>query len=186
MDWYTLLREFAQSVGLAAIVIFLGKQIIERLFNKDLEKFKSELQKEVLRSNVQFQQLHTDRAEVIKNVYKTIVDTRDAFVSLLNPLQMAGELKEEDKAKMAANAANEFIRYYSRNKIFFDSELAGKVDVLRDKLFEIWRNYQIRQYSEPGDNVRIESYRKTWDGISKDVPEILKSIENEFRQLIGL
>ena len=68
------------------------RKLIEQFFSKDLEKFKSKLEKEAIRHKTQFETLHAERAVVIKEVYKQIVQTQRAFESWCVPADRAPPL----------------------------------------------------------------------------------------------
>ena len=71
----------------SGLITWLIRQIFLNYFNKDIEKFKSEIKQEQIR----FSRLHEKRAEVIEELYITLADFDTKINSLISPVQWAGE-----------------------------------------------------------------------------------------------
>lgn len=182
--------EILETLGITAIfsvaLVFIIRKLIEQFFTRDLEKFKSELEKEVIRHKTQFETLHTERAVVIKETYKRIVKTQRAFESLINPLQLGGELTEEEKTKQLVEKSNDLFDYYAENRLFFGEELAQEIDTLLKKFMGIWRQWNYAKDFKEGRTPDVEEWGKAWDQVKGEIPPIKESIEKKFRGIIGI
>ena len=86
---------------------------IHRLtLDKDLEKFKGDLNKLSFEHQTKYQQLHTDRAKTIKTLFGLLNELETKMESLMRPFQATGEKPIEEKFQEATDAANEFVNYY--------------------------------------------------------------------------
>lgn len=179
-----------ETLGIATIfsgaLVLIVRKLIEQFFSKDLEKFKADLEKEIIKHKTKFETLHTERANVIKEVYKRIVKTQRAFESLIKPLQLAGEPSEEEKTKLLTEEFNALANYYTENRLFFNEELAQEVDKLLKKFLDIWHQWgyarNLRQMNEPN----VKEWGKAWDQVKDEIPPIKRTIENKFRDIIGI
>jgi|Deesub1362A_J573_1020465.scaffolds.fasta_scaffold02881_5 hypothetical protein len=192
-----IITQLFESLGIAAILsttfsvalVFIVRKLIEQFFSKDLERFKTDLEKEVLRYKTQFEALHAERAQVIKEVYKRIVRTQDAFESLIRPLQLAGEPSLEEKAKRVASEFNNLSEFFKENRLYFEEQLAQEIDKLLEKFYEIWIKWgEVRDLKEGGERTSevLKRWRETWEKIKEEIPPIKKSIEQKFRDIVGI
>ncbi len=180
-----LLRFLIVSSALSTAAVFIIRHLVDRFFARDLEKFKSELEKDVLRDHIRYEKLHTERATVIKKVYRDIVNVYRDFSSLMNPLQMAGEPTKEEKTKKAAESANTFLNDFEENRIFFEEELAERLDTLQTSLRKIWLDFQYKD-DLPLGKERLAEWSKAWTAIQEEIPQLKKIIESDFRNILGL
>jgi len=183
-------KELLEKLGIVSIVsvafVYLIKKIAEQFFARDLEKFKSDLEKEAIQFKIRYEKLHSERAEVIKEVYKKIVRTNRSFHSLMNPMQWAGEPTEEEKGKKAASEINSLVDFYEENRIFFEEKLAGEIDELLKKFRDPWIQFDYSKYKTESKHKDVEEWNKAWKQISEDIPVIKKLIEKRFRDIIGI
>lgn len=185
LELLTLLGTNAAIVGAVA---WLGREVSKQFFSKDLEKFKLNLEKESLRYRIRYERLHTEKAEVIKELYKMLSRAHDSMSTLTCPGQFGGEPSIEEKAKTAEGAVNGLISYYEENKIFLEECLAKEFDKLVDLLKNAWWEFQtsqeLRGSGEPGN---AGKWYKAWETVSKEgVPDVRKRIEDKFRSIIGI
>lgn len=179
--------EFLTTTGaISTTVVLVARKFIDQLFSEKLEKFKSDLEKEVIRHKTTFETLHTERANVIKEVYKLISKTQRAFESLMKPLQEVGEPLQEEKIKLLVVEFNNFSNYYQENRLFFNEALVEEIDKLLQEFVDIWRQWNHVQYLRKTGEPNIEQWGQVWGSIRDKIPPIQKSIETKFRNIIGI
>ncbi len=184
--------EILLNLGIVSIfvtgLVWLSREIFKQILNRDLEKFKLNLEKEAIEFKIRYERIHGERVEVIKEVYKKMSNTYDSFFSLMNFIQSSEEPPQEEKGKEAAEIANDLIKYYSQNKIFFSEELAKDIDNFLDELKKSWVEFLIsvinKNIKEYKESLRYHS--SAWKKIEKDIPEIKKQLERKFRDIIGI
>lgn len=185
MEWINLL----QNLGVFGIIIvgasWVIKKYFEKMFDKDLEKFKSDLEKQSIKFRIRYEKMHSERAEIIKELYKKIVQTFRAFHSYMNPFQNDPE-SQEKKGKEASVCANNFTDYYEENRIFVDENLAKEIDKLSDVLKKAWVEFEISRFNKTNKISYVENWNKAWKIISEDTPTIKTKIEEEFRKIIEI
>ena len=133
-----------------------------------------------------FEKLHRKRIDVIEETYKKIVDVQDKIASYMSPLQLTGEKSKEEKAREAAEAANSFMKYFFYHKIYFDKNLADKIDSLLNKYWNIWIKFQYRIEMRDLGKPDIEEWIKIFEELKTDIPVLKEDIEGEFRKIIGI
>lgn len=186
------LKSFIVYITSTALVIGAGawivRKLIDNFFSHKVEEFKANLEKENARYKITYEKLHSERALVIKETYQKLVDMFNAFQSYINPMQMAGEPSMEEKAKDAIKKGNEFIHYFDRNRIFFEENLAKRIDVLCGLLWDCWTSYGLSKISREGGDHKesLEMWNKAWQKLTTEVPKIKKGIEKEFQAILGI
>ncbi|MFA6525648.1 MAG: hypothetical protein WCT33_05285 [Patescibacteria group bacterium] len=177
----------------SGILAFLIKSITKHFLDKDFEKYKLELNQLLEENKIRFSKLHEERAEVIKNVYQKLDRSIDSTQSLINPVQWSGEKTSEEKKKIAVEYANDFIRYYSENKIFFSNETCQILDDITEQLKDTFKKYWAKELfeksSSEGKNFgtrSIESWEQAWEKIKTNVPEAQSRLADDFRRILGV
>lgn len=184
--------ELAKSLGIAAPVVvgtvWLIQLITKQLLSKDLAIFKSNLEKESLEFRIKFEKLHSERADVVKELHKKIVDAYDKFSDYANPLQQVGGgiPTKEEKAHLAANSLNELNKYFRQNSIFLDESLEKDVKGLMDQFNSTWRSYQSALDLRSSGIPNVDTWGKTWNELQEIVPVTTELIKKQFRKIIGI
>lgn len=188
MEWINLLKNLGIFSILVAGVSWVIKKYFEKLFDKDLEKFKADLEKQSIEFRIRYEKLHSERIEVIKEVYKKIVKTYKSFSSLINPLQSVGEPTESEKGKDAAKNANDLSEYYEENRIFFEEKLAEEIDLLLSEFRKIWGEFQASRMSKEfkDHKTMLDQWSNAWKQIQEQIPSVKKQLENKFRNILGI
>ena len=167
-DIFKLLDWILRLIGVGALL----KVALEKWLGYKLE-----------RKQILFKKLQEKRGVVIEEIYKKINRAVREFNSLLKPFQEAGELPQNEKAKLVAEKANDFVDYYTDHRIFFSKELANKIDEFEKGLKEIFIDFK---YSEREDKKKWEIRLAAWKKLTGKIDPLKEEIEDEFRKLIGV
>ena len=213
-----LLMYSGPSVLILLILIFFGKNAIEYFFSETIELKKKELNlnlenhKSLLDQqnknfqhsldtklnefNVRFSKLHEERANVIKQLYELLVKLHSATVSLtrrIHPIIEDAELEEKQRLENVNNALNEFNKYYLVNKIYFEKDLADRLDKISNEYWSknwdyatILRMFRANQVSNEFYQKMVEDSQKITDAVDTDFTKSLDELENEFRKILGV
>ena len=185
---------------MAGFFVWFLREYTKQLLTKDLEEFKAKLQNESIKFKITYEKLHTERADVIKEVYKNIVRTYAALSQyfLLDfslsqiDLKKYREINEGmlEKLQMCTN-------YFVENRIYFKEDLAQKIDKLIFNYTEIKilidNNRKNSSKIVEGTTLNLGELmlkekrdKEIWDRIQKQLPEITKKVEDNFRKIIGI
>lgn len=186
-----ILKNLGFTLGYTAIIalfaFYIIRFFIELIFSKDLEKFKGNLEKEAIAYKTTFQNLHTERASVIKETYKRIVETQRTFESLMNPVQLEGEPDEKTKRQAAADAFSELSSFFHQNEIYFDPELADEIDAFITRLQKTWNKFHLPRFDDTGKPYRdVEEWSELWEYMRTEIPNLKSDIEGKFRLILGI
>lgn len=169
--------------------VFLSKSLTDRFFARDLEKFKSELQKEIVKYQIQFGQLHLDKAKVVKEIFYQFHDIKKlcrSFVGKISGSYKGFCEKPENKEYLEYDQAVVALRdNIEKNSIFFSNEFTDKML----KAVAEWQSAPTTAHfahdvavDSKGAEFKKEQYFEMVKLLRGD---ILKPLEEEFKKILG-
>lgn len=154
---------------------------------RDIETFRKKLEIERFEHETRFARLHERRMEVIAELYRQLVHAERAFSSWVHPLQMAGEPSKEEKGQAAVEAANRFRSYFLEHRIYLEPGLCDEIAAFDRTLYETYVDLTTYDPDDPRETRdHLDAWRTSWNTVSSRVPELRQSIENRFRELLGI
>jgi hypothetical protein len=197
--------ELIKTLGTAAIVVaafaWVAKSVITHFLSRKIEAYKLELKNqsdketERLRSRLQiiaqerqitFSRLHEKRAEIVADSYPLIHKLQSKAVKLGHDMFFSGLREPKDKAKQIFDECFEFYEYFQERRIYFSEEVCAIMDRFVEVIAEA--NSAVRNGPDNldhGSKAGQEAYSKM-AVLMDQLPEIRKSIERDFRTLLGV
>jgi anion-transporting ArsA/GET3 family ATPase len=214
--------EYLKHSGPAALMILAGlvwgKSLIKYFFDESIELKKNELKEEFAKYmvsieqenkkfqhlldaklsefNVRFSELHQERAKVIKELYHKLIELHSAMYAYTRRAHIVindAEKEEEERTQRLNIAIREFNNYYMPNKIYFNRQLADKLDKLAQ---EYWSKGMDFSYSKKDMKDRdlpkeflkenFAKIKEISDSVESDFIIVINDIENEFRSILGV
>ncbi|WP_203257660.1 hypothetical protein [Hyunsoonleella ulvae] len=217
-ELYSLIQTNGPGVLIILAVLLFGKKLIEYFFSETIELKKTELNQELESHknklaqqnkdfqhsldlklnefNIQFSKLHQDRAEVVKDLYYKIIELQSAmtiFTRRIHPIVEDAEKEKQERIERVNKGLSNFVNFYMPNRIYFDKELAEKLDKLSNEYrSKGWDYaYMSRYLSESGMTKELyEEYSNKTKEISElvkdEFPKVISELEDEFRMLLGV
>jgi len=193
--YFLIDKQLSGILGAIGFFVWFLREYTKQLFAKDLEKFKAELQNGSIKFKITYGELHTERAKVIKKIYKRIDRTYKAFRSCIISEDMSESAEERKKNlckkhKIADNLFKKLRGYYEENRIFLEEEMANKLDSLMEEFKKATSHYVTSKIIEKTERKITkeshEEWQKAFNLIEKEIPLIRKMIEDKFRKIIGI
>ncbi len=178
------------------IKIELFKSKLSEELTSKIEPLKSELAKSNITHQIQFSFLHQERAKVILELYKKLIELHSAMVdwtAFMHPIIEDGEKEDQERTKRANIALNDFRNFYILNKLFFSKTFCNNID-------EVFKEYWDKGWDFGYKQERLRSgelEREYWKEYSEDMSKISKElneklpmriseIETNFRQILNV
>jgi len=200
------------SSGVPAIVIiaglYFGKNLIEHFFNESIELKKKELEQEnknfqhqldakLQEFNIKFSNLHSERAEVIKNLYMKLIELQSSMFTYTRRAHIIiddGIKEKQERTDRVNLALKEFSNYYFPNKIFFNSSITLKIDSLINDYYKIgWDFTDVLYYIENKFDLEREDIKSNFEKmkelsikVEKDFPILIDELAEEFKEILGV
>lgn len=185
---WNLLRDLGIFSAIVAGVTFVARKSITQYFDKQLETQKIALQKEKFR----FTELHTERGQIIKELYSKLVQFDNDMSSLANPMQLEGEKDISEKITQARDSGIEFKQYYEQHRIFFSKDICNKVDEFfseMDSVFGDHWHYKLHDFDDDtlGKSEKRDILIDNWEEIDEgNIADLKADLRTEFRAILGV
>lgn len=161
-----------------------------------IEPVKSELAKSNITHQIQFGFLHQERAKVIIELYKKLVELHSAMVNWTNfmhPIIEDAEKESQERTKRANLALHEFRNFYLLNKLFFSKTLCIYIDDVFKEYWDKGWDFGYRQERLRSGQLKKEYFKEYLDDMSKiskelktSLPQKIDELETMFRKLLNV
>lgn len=175
----------APSVVVVAVAWIL-RSVIAQGFTRDIQRYKSELDRANFEYQQRFSTIHQRQAEVIANLYGKIAKSKTLTADPVSIVQFGGQSLREKKNRVA-DVYNDTSSYFYENKLFLPREVAEKAEELIGKLKTILIEFDTAQMGN--DEYKPDQtglWQKAYERLRDEVPLVLEELEIEFKKLLGL
>jgi len=143
-----ILSYFFSITGLTVFAVWFGKLLIHKTFDFSIEKYKSNLQKDMeafknqlskmaLEHQIKFSKLHEDRAEKIKILYTQIVDLEQSLIASTWVAQGPECMNNLHLDKKCQDNLHELNSTLNQNRIYFSDTTIKKFESIFSETWEI-------------------------------------------------
>lgn len=199
MSWEDAFKVSAAVIaslgGSGAIVLSLSSCLGRFWASKILQREKLELDKLRKEHEVRFSKLYLERAEAIKEIAMHLQSLDDAIHSCLKDFQPVSEATLEAKIQQTLKVHNEYVALYKRHRLFFSKETAARMHKIA--LCSRSTYIDVTTYPVATDDIeyqfmpdllreRGKSWKQARQTFYGDMQLLIKTLEDEFRQLLGI
>jgi len=206
VNWQELLTTVSSTGVIVSAMAYLAKEALTHRLSRDSDEFKSRLQSTAdaeierlknslkiteLEHQIRFSKLHQDRAEVIAEVYKRLVE--DVFWAGKNYISNGPFISDEQDRQREFNKTRErfhdFAVYVEIHRIYLPENICTLLDKFIDDVRKIvnpvgvWSNIPFP--NETTHQGRDEAIMGAFTAFQDDVPLARKALESEFRAMLG-
>ncbi len=187
--WQAILVAFGGNAALLLVLGILARSLLNNALDKDLERFKGQLQLTAIEHEVTFTGLQQKRAEVIAELYKLLVKAYWEAESFTSPMEWAGEPSKKEKYITANNAIVDYFRFFDQHRIYLSTGLCEQLESFAKEIREpvIRFGAWVRHESLSGQAAQDmnDAWDNSWHKVRDEVPKLRQAIEREFRALLG-
>jgi hypothetical protein len=190
-----------ESLGMfliaSGVLAFLIRSFFSHQLQKDIERFKAELQQKsqleieqfksaleltAFEHQTRFIKLHEKRANIIGEMYGKMVELYEAASIFVRSFQSVNTTRKQEFQKELWRSTDEFKSYFNKHRIYFNEDVCKVIESLNDKLSEACS--ALAFISQQGAAVEIsnENLFKLWDkGMTalKKMPQRLGILWNQ-------
>jgi hypothetical protein len=176
--------------------IEMYKSKLSEELSEKIEPLKSELAKNNITHQIQFGFLHQERAKIILELYKKLIELHSAMIDWTSPIHPIIEdmVKEEQERTRRANIAlHDFKNFYVLNRLFFSKLFCNYIDEVFKEYWDKGWDYGYRQDRLQSGQLNKEfqaEYVQDMSRISKELnenlPARISEIETKFRKILNV
>lgn len=192
------------SGTLIAILGWLTKSLVTHLLDKDIQRYKAELESEKKvelqklefelkrrfeEHSIRFEKLHQRRDEVIAVLYSKIVEFYNAIESFIDFARLPQENELEIEREKLWAAVDSFRDYAEKHRIYFSEAVCSRLDNLYQTAdHPTSLLVMASEYKGPpgGSDFLIDAWKAAEEALTVDVQAIRQAIEADFRGLLGV
>lgn len=178
----SLIKEIAMfsigTISVSGAVAYIAKAIINNWINKDIERYKIELNRLSLEHQIKFSKLHNDRAEVIKNLYSKLDDLKLKLEIVLDKNSYS-VFDNQDELYIILD----FLDYYAKNKIYFNRDICFNFEEIEAIMGILQGLGFMTESTTTLDEKAVELINML---IKEEIPKLKATLEDEFRKLLGV
>lgn len=190
--WQQVLALTLTPVIVVAAGAYIVRKVLERSLERDLERFKNELELQRIEFQTRFSLIHEKRAEVIGDLYERIVRVNRILFgvplrleSIPNPLEVSFVKQLSETKEKAAQIGNLLLDYYYSHKIFLDRDVCYDVENVIGVMREAWHsidNVGKGGVYKPED---IMEWSNKWRKVCDMLPPLQAKLERRFRSILA-
>lgn len=163
------------------------------ILSSELENLRHKLRRIEMEREVRFKELQKRRLEMLDQIHSDLVDAFRAVTKLMT-VRQGEEFSQVRVAnyRAASTTTREFIEKFEKQKIYLSEQVSKQVEELVQELWKEtlkfhWLISMCEQMEPPkGFTSRDDAWLKSWDNFEKRFPPVLKAVQNEFRELLGV
>lgn len=211
MNWEEIFKSLGFVSIISGLVVWLIKQLGEHFINRRFKVYEQELniksddykhkldklmenhKSELSIVYAKASKLHDRRLEIISELYSKLVEL-DEEMHIMTALwkQVTGDEKvdeenEQKRVDKAANSYNNFHSFFNQNKIFFSEKTCETIAKLKTDYYDSLWDYTTKKRMGFTDfKLNYENAKNASEKVRKEIPPILKRLEDDFRAMIGV
>lgn len=187
MDWGDIVTTLGTiglgAASIAAVVAYLAKSLLSQMLNRDIGRFKSNLELYSNKQIVLYSSLHQNRAELIAELYEKL----SAIQMLVHRYRLHEKMSKspeepmppfEDPIPELADVVQETSVFFSKKRIYFDSDTCNMMDDFMHSSYLIASGVR--------SPLRGPEMDKLLDSATNELPKTLYHLEEQFRGLLGV
>lgn len=197
--WIGLLEALGGYAAAAAVVVFLGRKVIEHWFGRDLERYRTELQTEAsiqlerlratleraaVEHQVRFSRVHERQAEVISEIFANLERAHMAFRLWTSPIQGDGS-DMSALAESALECYQDFAEYFYAHGIWLDEDTCELIHRIVGDLAATYHTFA-NDVDERGFPRASDAWLGSWKKVSEDIAKARGRLDRRFRQILGV
>lgn len=198
-----ILKFLIGTTGVSVVVIFLGKFILYFLRDIGVEKYKTNLDKEIIKYQskldekvekfkISYSNLFVEQIVIMKETYKKLIVAEKPLEYLMRPIKTSPVKPEDEIAKEVIDKANDLFDYFDENELMFNEKISETFNLIREKYVEVWNTFTTKEIFSNSISSEMllkltkdmqNAYNKTLQG---EIQTLKKQLRDEFQKQLGI
>ncbi len=184
--WQEIVTTLGLSTLLVSAVSWLARSIVTQILNKDIEKFKLELQKEAFEHQIRYRRVDEKVADALCRVYGRLHPFVRAVKSYVAEFERSDEPSKEEKRQIVANAQREFKECVRDSRLYIPESLYERTATLAQKLAQITNDFARGLRRQGRGVVTEDSWAKAMEDVEREAEPLFSDIVATFQKRLGV
>jgi hypothetical protein len=158
--------------------------------NTEIERLRSSLQIVATEHQVRFTKLHENRAEIIADLYKKLVDLHRSGESFVITRENNPDPAKEKEFSELREMMSEFQRFYEQHQIYLPSHVCTSFkNLLNEITGKVWAAEIFGRIEHPSEHIlqtSADAFTKAYEAFDEKIPAARQALEGEFRKMLGV
>lgn len=196
MHWIGVFQSLGLfSIGVAALT-WLGRSIATQILSRDVERYKSRLQREALEHQVRFTRIHEKQAEVLEQYYNHLRCARDCLNAFRASKDSPITALDRDFLEKAFEFCIKAATYHRSNELYFQTSISDRakaleLEILKYSAFSsgvLGLMEESTVASAPEDRKRMveAALKGGLQDVKDQISPLLGLLKGDFQRLIGV
>lgn len=187
------------AAGVAAIT-YLASKLLEKIFARDNERLKSEIQAKFsteleqfkhdlkrieYEHQVRYSNLHEEVAKTIAATYPLLYKVFSLAEQLVSPFGFSGQPGKHELVESLSKVNSEFSEYYRNKRIYFPKTLYSQMNAFHLLLVDTCNNFYQDYKKSDGIDLEPEVWNRSWTVIKEEARPLLEKLVDEFQKVLG-
>ena len=212
MNWNEIIKFLISASGVSAIIIYIGKKLVDKSLDASIEKYKTQLSKELelyksdlsrvnTEHQIKYNRLHEQRGEKVKELYQLIYELEKKLKHLTSPFQGPEWPTETERSESVKTHLFELEDTLELNRIYFNDDLSKKIESIikesRNILSMIFKAKLIQKHNDDlntrnnhhlVDNPHepLDTWVEAESFVQNEIKQARMDLINEFHVIIGV
>jgi hypothetical protein len=152
----------------------------------EIERLRSQLSISATEHQVRYTKMHEARAEAIAETYSLLKELYICLDDYIKVFEPAGDVVREQRRERAYEALIKFKSYYPAKLIFLPSDVADHLAEIDRELTMAFNEFFLGvERAQAAGSEDVSMWIRIIDRINTEIQPAYKSLETEFRKLIG-
>lgn len=152
----------------------------------EIERLRSQLNISASEHQVRFAKMHEARAEVIAETYSLLKELYICLADYIKPFEPADDVPREQRRQKAYAALNKFKVFYPAKLIFLPVDVADSLAEIDRRLTQVFNEFFLGvDRAQAAGSEDVSMWLEIVERVNSEIQPAYKSLETEFRKLIG-
>ncbi|MDO8139926.1 MAG: hypothetical protein Q6358_00365 [Candidatus Brocadiales bacterium] len=175
------------SAALFGVVAWLATSLIKHFLEKDLVDFKLKLERISFEHQIRFSKLHEIRAQIIAELYGRLYEFHWAVCGFLRDFHRTNHGAKRIRELELDKKLDDFKDYFDKHRIYFTANICFKIDELVNSLYSSYVPLMtVNTETDHNDSEVRHAWTECAEIVRNKYPEIRKSLESDFRNILGV
>ena len=182
--WQQLTILLVTPALLVCSVAYILRRVIDRGIDRELSRYRHELETQRMKEHVRFSLIHQKRADVIGIVYGRLKRASRLLEKLVEPLQIADDIPLPEKKEEVRLTIIRTRDYFDEHRIYLDKSICLEIDDFLSGMLRVFVKFSVAQPGEKYTRDPSGQWEQSWKDLMEKLTPIMQELDQMFRRAL--